>query len=86
MTYSVIWKSTAIQQLGRIAAAAADPIQIDRAAAFIDYMLRRAPRDMGESRTPGFRIWYEAVLGVYYQINEAELRVDVLFAAPARRH
>ena len=51
----------------------------------IDWALRRAPRDHGESRAPGFRLWYEDVLGVYYHIDEDNMRVEVLYAGPARR-
>lgn len=36
MTYSVTWKLTAIQQLDRLIAAAADPQSVRQAAAFID--------------------------------------------------
>ena len=85
MTFSVIWRLTALQQLGQIRAAASDPVAVDRAAAFMDYMLRRVPRDMGEGRSPGFRLWYEDVLGVFYRVDEINLRVDILFVAPARR-
>lgn len=54
----------------------------------MEYMLRRAPRDMGESRSSrsrGFRVWYEDVLGMYYRIDEAAMRVEVLLVGPARR-
>jgi hypothetical protein len=86
MTYTVIWKLGAVLQLNQVTANAADPDAVRGAAARIDYALRRYPRDMGESRSPGFRIWYEDVLGVFYQINEDALRVEILFAGPARRH
>lgn len=49
-------------------------------------MLRRMARDLGESREPGFRLWYEDVLGVFYRIDEDAMRVEVLFAGPSRRH
>lgn len=75
MTYLVTWKLAATVEVTRIEAAAAR----------IDWWLRRAPRDMGESRDPGFRVWYEDVLGVFYRIDEAAVRVEVLFAGPARR-
>jgi hypothetical protein len=62
-----------------------DPARVRAAQDRIDWSLRRTPRDMGESRSPGYRVWYEDVLGVYYRIDEAALRVEVLFAGPARR-
>ena len=86
MTYLVRWRMIAILSVGRVEAAADDPAAVRAAAARIDWTLRRTPRDQGESRNPGFRIWYEGPLCVFYHIDEAEMRVDVLFAAPARRH
>lgn len=86
MTFAVIWKLTASQEVTRIEQADADPARVRAAVARIDWALRRTPRDMGESRDPGFRLWYEDVLGAYYQIDEAAMRVDVLYAGPARRH
>jgi hypothetical protein len=85
MTFSVIWKLTAIQQLNRITASAVDPQRIRDAASRIDAALRRTPRDMGESRSPGHRVWYEDVLSVLYKIDEAAMRVEVLLVGPARR-
>jgi hypothetical protein len=86
MTFTVIWRLTAIQQLGQIIGAADDPLSVQRAAEFVDYLLRRVPRDMGESRGRHARVWYEDILGVYYTIDEENLIVHVLLVAPARRH
>lgn len=86
MTFAVIRKLSAIQQLDRIASNADDPAAIRAAAARVDFALRRTPRDMGESRDPGFRLWYEDVLGVFYRMDEDAMRVEVLFAGPSRRH
>jgi len=85
MTYSVIWKYAAILEAAEVEKSATDPERVRTAAARIDFVLRRTPRDMGESRDPGFRVWYEDVLCVYYRIDEAALRVDVLAAGPSRR-
>jgi hypothetical protein len=85
MTFAVIWRFSASQDVSRVEATAADPDRVRQAAARIDHMLRRYPRDMGESRVPGCRLWYEDVLGVYYRIDEEQLRVEILFAGPARR-
>jgi len=86
MTYAVIWRLSAVQAVTRVEQAGGDPARVRAATARIDWSLRRTPRDMGESRDPGFRIWYEDVLGVYYRIDEAAMRVEILFAGPARRH
>jgi hypothetical protein len=85
MTYLVTWRHTASLEISYLEAAADDPARIRAAVARIDWALRRTPRDQGESRDPGFRLWYEDVLGVYYRIDEANTRVEVLYAGPARR-
>ena len=84
MTYAVIWRLSATLEVARIEAAA-DSAAVRAAAARIDWALRRTPRDMGESREHGFRLWYEDVLGVYYHIDEPNLRVEVFYAGPTRR-
>lgn len=85
MTYAVVWSVFALQEVTRVETAALDPATVRAAAARIDWALRRTPRDMGESRAPGFRLWYEDVLGVYYRVDEVAMRVEVLAAGPARR-
>ena len=85
MTYTVVWKFTALQQLQAVTAAAIDPAAVRQAAVFVDYALRRAPLDMGESRTGNARLWYWDVLGVYYKVDDVAMRVEVLLIAPARR-
>jgi hypothetical protein len=85
MTYRVLWKLTAIQQLNAIAVDAVDPVSIRQAAAFVDYALRRDPLNMGESRSGRDRLWYWDVLGIYFRVNEAELLVEVLLVGPSKR-
>jgi hypothetical protein len=85
MTYAVVWSVFALQEVTRVEQTAFDPAAVRAAAARIDWSLRRTPLDMGESRAPGFRLWYEDVLGVFYRIDEAAMRVEVLAAGPARR-
>jgi len=65
----------------RLEIAADDPAAVLR----IDWAFRRTPRDMGESRSPGFRLWYEDVLGVFYRLEETNLRVEILAVGPARQ-
>ena len=76
---------TAIQGAERVADGG-DPARVRAAQDRIDFMLRRYPRDVGESRSAGYRVWYEDVLAVYYRIDEAAQRVEVVLAGPARRH
>jgi hypothetical protein len=85
MTYLVTWRLSATLELGRIEAASDDPAAVRATAARIDRALRRTPRDQGESRDPGFRVWYEDVLGVYDRIDEINLRVEGLYAGPTLR-
>jgi hypothetical protein len=86
MSFTVIWRLSAVEQLNAVAAAANDPAVVREAAARIDYLLRRLAPDLGESRARGFRLWYGDVLGVFYRIDEDAMRVEVLFAGPSRRH
>lgn len=85
MTYLVIWAMDAIRELTRIEQASDDPAAVRTAANRIDFMLRRTPRDMGESRRRGYRLWYEDVLGVWYSIDEARMRVQIDPVGPSRR-
>jgi hypothetical protein len=86
MRFTVIWRLSAINQLNAVAATADDPAAVREAAARVDYMLRRMSRDLGGSRAPGYRLWFEDILGVFYHIDEDAMRVEVLFAGPSRRH
>jgi hypothetical protein len=85
MTFTVVWSLAALQAVTRIEQSATDPGAVRAAQDFVDHLLRRMARDLGESRAPGYRLWFEDVLGVFYRIDEAALRVEVLFAGPARR-
>ncbi|MBN9118888.1 MAG: hypothetical protein J0I06_06975 [Planctomycetes bacterium] len=85
MTYAVVWSVLALQAVTRIEQAADDPAAVRAAQDRIDFQLRRMARDLGESREPNFRLWYEDVLGVFYRIDETAMRVEVLFAGPSRR-
>jgi len=85
MTYSVIWKLDAIRQLGLVESSADEPKVVRDAGLRVDFALRRYPKDMGESRDPGFRLWYEDVIGVYYKVDDTAFKVEVLFAGASRR-
>lgn len=85
MTYSVVWALTALQALTALKSRADDPARIRAAEDRVDWILRRLPLDVGESRDPGYRLWHEGVLAVYYFVDEDNMRVEVLFAGPARR-
>lgn len=85
MTFTVVWSLRALQALTALKKSAADPAPIRAAEDRVDWVLRRLPLDVGESRHRNFRVWYGDVLGVYYRVDEAAMRVEVLYAGPARR-
>ena len=86
MTFSVVWSVFALQDLTRIEQSADDPGRVRAAVTRMEFALRRMGRDLGESRDPGFRLWYEDVLGVFYRIDETAMRIEILYVGPARRH
>ena len=55
MTYSVVWAMAALRAAAAVAQAV-DAARVRTAQDRIDFMLRRYPRDMGESREPGYRL------------------------------
>ncbi|MBX9624673.1 MAG: hypothetical protein K2X82_12770 [Gemmataceae bacterium] len=81
MTYASVWMAEAVAGLAR----APDPAAADREAAWMDTMLRRDPRSMGESRSGADRVWYGDVIGIYFRVDDAAMTVRVLLAGPARR-
>jgi hypothetical protein len=84
-TYAVVWSLEAIQQLARIEAVADDPARVRHAAERVDFALRRVPLDLGESRGGTERLWYGDVLGVFFAVDEAALRVRVKSVALSHR-
>ncbi|MBY0457967.1 MAG: hypothetical protein K2V38_11555 [Gemmataceae bacterium] len=54
MTFVVTWRLSATLEIARLEAASDDPASVRAASARIDWALRRTPRDVGESRDPGF--------------------------------
>ena len=85
MTFSVVWAMAALRAATALEQALDDPARVRAAQDRIDWALRRTPRDVGESRGPSYRLWYEDVLGVYFRIDENAMRVEVLYAGPSRR-
>jgi hypothetical protein len=51
---------------------------VARAADRIDQLLGTAPAGVGESRGDRFRVLIELPLTVYYEVHEADRRVQVL--------
>ncbi|QJW95650.1 hypothetical protein FTUN_3204 [Frigoriglobus tundricola] len=86
MTCAAVWAFATTLALGRIAATLTNPADADRYAVWMDSILRRYPFAMGESRFGADRIWYADVIGIWYQINDVSITVQVLSGGPARRH
>jgi hypothetical protein len=78
MTYTVVWKATAEQQLARTWTDAADRNAVNAAAREIDGLLRSDPWTQGESRTRTIRVAFIHPLGVYFHVSEADRLVSVL--------
>ena len=85
MTYLVTWAVIAHQLLERLIAAADDPTEARSLARWIDYTLRRTPRDQGESRSPGYRIWFVGPFTVYFHVDDVAYTVRVISVGPSRR-
>ena len=86
MTYTVTLLPAAVRRLNQLIAAADDPGRIRKATDWVDYSLRRHPTDLGESRNwPGERLWYEDVLGVYFEVDTDAMTVRIISVGPARR-
>ncbi|MFO0852094.1 MAG: hypothetical protein U0871_26550 [Gemmataceae bacterium] len=92
MTWVVTWAAATSAEIVRIAALRGDPAAVDQAVQRMDWVLRRYPTDMGESRVPALRavgpdlrVWFGDVLGVLYQVDDVAMRVEVLAVGPARR-
>jgi hypothetical protein len=85
MTYTVKWAVACYLEVERIAAAAGDPAAVRAAILRIAYTLRRTPHDMGESRDPGERLWYDDDLVVRYKVDDEQLLVTIVAVGPARR-
>lgn len=85
MTYRVIWRFPAVQQLQAIEQAAVDPASVRQAVTFMEYALRRSPKDFGEERSRTVRLWYWDVLGLLYTVDDDRQEVEILMVGPARR-
>jgi plasmid stabilization system protein ParE len=78
MSYTVVWKPAAEEELARLWCEAADRDSLAAAANTLDRLLREAPRDQGESRSETIRVTFVRPLGVFYHIHEQDRLVSVL--------
>jgi len=77
MKFTVVYLSSAEQQLAELWLKASDPTAVTRAADTIDRMLASDPEGAGESRVSTVRILFEEPLAVVYDVRQADLVVKV---------
>lgn len=85
MTYTVVWRTTAEEELATVWDAAEDRDSVTAAADEIDRRLTRDPIGLGESRDPGERLAYHRPLAVYFHVDPEMRIVSVLAIGAARR-
>jgi hypothetical protein len=78
MSYTVVWVPAAEQELAQLWMDAAQRREVTQAAREIDYRLRFAPVEQGESRAHGRRILLVLPLGVTFEILPEDRLVRVL--------
>lgn len=77
MTYTVIWRRRAKEELAKLWLSSVDRASFSLAADQIDEMLKRSPLDVGESRHENFRILCVLPLVVGYRVSEPDRLVTV---------
>jgi hypothetical protein len=82
MSYTVVWRPVADEQLAAAWVAATDRNAMTAAAAAIDRALARDPLGEGESRTGTTRILIERPLAALYEVIADDRRVFVLKVWP----
>ena len=78
MRFTVTWDDEAEQELADIWNNAADKDAVTAASNTIEYKLKYAPADQGESRDEATRIYVLKPLVVVYEIREADRIVNVV--------
>lgn len=78
MTYRVVWKPKAEQELTRIWLASRFRSQIVETASRIDEELRREPLTVGESREDPYRVTFDPPLAIRFLVDEAARLVVVV--------
>lgn len=78
MKYEVEWKSSAEAELTRIWLGSRLRTGVREAADSLDRHLEQHPLEVGESRAGSQRIAFEAPLAIYFRVNEANRKFEVL--------
>jgi hypothetical protein len=86
--FEVVWRQTALDHLASawMRADSAMRQDITQATQEIDRQLKANPRELGESRASGQRIFFHPPLGVAFEVDVEHSLVRVLFAWSFRRH
>lgn len=77
MKFTVVWLSSAEQELARLWLGAVDRHNVAAAADQIDATLAYEPRSFGESRGGSTRIAIIAPLAVFYDVDESNRLVTI---------
>jgi len=72
MSYTVLWKPAAQQELAQLWINAADRSALAAAADLIDALLKTDPQSQGESRHGDMRVLICPPLAVNYKVSEAD--------------
>jgi plasmid stabilization system protein ParE len=78
MSYTVVWKPAAEEELVRLWTDADDRRAVTAAANEIDRLLKSNPRGQAESRRGGVRVVFIDPLGVFFDIQDEDRLVSVL--------
>ena len=83
MSFRVVWRRRAKQQLANVWLNAADRAEVTAAAYRMENGLRRDPLGMSESRGGNFRMVFDGPLAILYEVDAPANRVRVISVGPA---
>jgi plasmid stabilization system protein ParE len=85
MSYTIIWRPAAENQLATLWTSSPDRNAVARAADAVDDALARDPLNEGESRTGSLRVTFQPPLIVYFRVRPQQHLVTVLSVRRMRR-
>ncbi|MHC4176588.1 MAG: type II toxin-antitoxin system RelE/ParE family toxin [Planctomycetota bacterium] len=78
MSYTVVWKPAAEEELAQLWTDADDRNAVTAAADEIDRLLRSSPHKQGESRRGSVRVVFIDPIGVFFDVQDQDRLVSVL--------
>ena len=78
MSYTVVWKPAAEEELTRLWNDADDRDAVATGANEIDQLLKSRPHNQGESRSGAVRVMFIHPLGVFFHVDDQDRLVSVL--------